>query len=333
MLSHVVILGAGATIAAIPNGDKNGIESPAMNDFFQKANMEHLLENFYVKTTSKNLEDIYSELYDNPKYKDDLYILDDAIYDYFSKLTLPDEPTIYDMLLLGLTDKDLVATFNWDPLLIQAYIRCSSITNKLPKTAFLHGNVALGYCPDCLQYGTTDLRCPDCSKPFVKSNLLFPIKNKNYNDNELISGFWHDTQEYIKHASMITVFGYGAPTTDVEAIKLFKSAWGDLQDRSNEEFSFINIEDETTCIDKWKDFVYTHHYRYTNNFFESYIGLFPRRSTIVEFATHHGNISHRTDLGFKPNMSFDELMDILYPLLMEEEENERPTSKHYVKTY
>lgn len=145
MLSHVVILGAGATIAAIPNGDKNGIESPAMNDFFQKANMEHLLENFFVKTTSKNLEDIYSELYDNPKYKDDLYILDDAIYDYFSKLTLPDEPTIYDMLLLGLTDKDLVATFNWDPLLIQAYIRCSSITNKLPKTAFLHGNVALGY--------------------------------------------------------------------------------------------------------------------------------------------------------------------------------------------
>lgn len=266
MLSHVVILGAGATIAAIPNGDKNGIKSPAMNDFFQKANMEHLLENFYVKTTSKNLEDIYSELYDNPKYKDDLYILDDAIYDYFSKLTLPDEPTIYDMLLLGLTDKDLVATFNWDTLLIQAYIRCSPITNKLPKTAFLHGNVALGYCPDCLQYGTTDLRCPDCSKPFVKSNLLFPIKNKNYNDNELISGFWHDTQEYIKHASMITVFGYGAPTTDVEAIKLFKSAWGDLQDRSNEEFSFINIEDETTCIDKWKDFVYTHHYRYTNNF-------------------------------------------------------------------
>lgn len=78
-----------------------------------------------LKSTSKNLEDIYSELYDNPKYKDDLYILDDAIYVNFSKLTLPDEPTIYDMLLLGLTDKDLVATFNWDPLLIQAYIRCS----------------------------------------------------------------------------------------------------------------------------------------------------------------------------------------------------------------
>ncbi len=333
MLSHVVILGAGATIAAIPNGDKNGIKSPAMNDFFQRTNMEHLLKRFQIKTTSTNLEDIYSELYDNSTYKDELYILDDAIYEYFSKLALPDKPTIYDMLLLGLTGKDLVATFNWDPLLIQAYIRCSSITSNLPKMSFLHGNVALGYCPDCLQYGTTDLRCPDCSKPFVKSKLLFPIKNKNYNNNELISGFWHDTQEYIKHASMITVFGYGAPTSDVEAIKLFKSAWGDLQDRSNEEFSFINTEDETTCVDKWKDFVYTHHYRYTNNFFDSYIGLFPRRSTIVEFATHHGNIPHRTDLGFKSGMSFEELMDMLHPLLTEEDENERPTSKYYVKTY
>ena len=53
MLSHVVILGAGATTAAIPNGDKNGIKSPAMNDFFQNANMEHLLENFYVKPHQK----------------------------------------------------------------------------------------------------------------------------------------------------------------------------------------------------------------------------------------------------------------------------------------
>ena len=72
MLSHVVILGAGATIAAIPNGDKNGIKSPAMNNFFERTNMGHFLERFHIETTSKNLEDIYSELYDNPKYKNDL---------------------------------------------------------------------------------------------------------------------------------------------------------------------------------------------------------------------------------------------------------------------
>ena len=331
MLSHVVILGAGATIAAIPNGDKNGIKSPAMKDFFIKTHMEHLLDGFEIKTPSTNLEDIYSELYENPKYKDKLGVLDDAIYDYFSKLKLPDEPTIYDLLILGLTKDDLIATFNWDPLLIQAYERCYSITDNLPKMAFLHGNVALGYCPDCLDYGDVDNHCPTCGKKFERSKLLFPIKNKDYNNHELIKGFWKGTQDYIRTASMITVFGYGAPSSDVEAIKLFKSAWGALEDRNNEEFSFINIEDEETCIEKWKDFVYTHHYRYSQSFYDSYIAMFPRRSCQVEFATHHGNISHRTDLGFKQELSFEDLMDMTYPLLCEEAEEEKLTSHYYVR--
>jgi hypothetical protein len=32
---HVVILGAGATMAAIPNGDKNGRKSSIMNGFIK----------------------------------------------------------------------------------------------------------------------------------------------------------------------------------------------------------------------------------------------------------------------------------------------------------
>ena len=131
---------------------------------------------------------------------------------------------------------------------------------------------------------------------------------------------------------MITVFGYGAPSSDVEAIKLFKSAWGALEDRSNEEFSFINIEDEETCIEKWKDFVYTHHYRYSQSFYDSYIAMFPRRSCQVEFATHHGNISHRTDLGFRKGLSFEDLMDMTYPLLCEEAEEKKLTSHYYVRS-
>lgn len=82
-MSHVVILGAGATIATIPNGDKNGIKAPAMANFFETTNMGHLLEKFEIKTTSNNLEDIYSELYKNPIYHDKLQALDDAIYNYF----------------------------------------------------------------------------------------------------------------------------------------------------------------------------------------------------------------------------------------------------------
>lgn len=36
MQSHTVILGAGATIAAIPNGDKNGKSSSVMNGLLRK---------------------------------------------------------------------------------------------------------------------------------------------------------------------------------------------------------------------------------------------------------------------------------------------------------
>ena len=40
MRSHTVILGAGATIAAIPDGDKNGKSSSVMNGLLKKLNLE-----------------------------------------------------------------------------------------------------------------------------------------------------------------------------------------------------------------------------------------------------------------------------------------------------
>lgn len=65
--------------------------------------------------------------------------LENRIYDYFNKFEIPDEPTIYDFLILSLTNKDLIATFNWDPLLTQAYQRCSNITRNLPELVFYMG--------------------------------------------------------------------------------------------------------------------------------------------------------------------------------------------------
>lgn len=39
------------------------------------------------------------------------------------EIQIPERPTIYDQLLLNLRPKDLIATFNWDPLISQAYKR------------------------------------------------------------------------------------------------------------------------------------------------------------------------------------------------------------------
>lgn len=41
---HVVILGAGASYAAFPNGDKNGKKLPLMNNFVETLGIEELIE-------------------------------------------------------------------------------------------------------------------------------------------------------------------------------------------------------------------------------------------------------------------------------------------------
>lgn len=61
---HVVLLGAGATMAAIPNGDKNGRKSSVMNNFIEELGMSSIIKNINLNTKSNNLEDIYSELYE-----------------------------------------------------------------------------------------------------------------------------------------------------------------------------------------------------------------------------------------------------------------------------
>ena len=55
---HLVILGAGATIATIPAGDKYGRKSSVIDNFISELQLNDLFKN------SKNLENIYSELYE-----------------------------------------------------------------------------------------------------------------------------------------------------------------------------------------------------------------------------------------------------------------------------
>lgn len=173
----------------MPNGDLYSKQAPVMNNFFQTAGLTKILEKLHIKPDSNNLEEIYSDYYDKNNNSEDIKELNKAIYNYFASFKIPDDPTIYDFLILGLKPSDLIATFNWDPLLVQVYLRCSEFTDRLPQLAFLHGNVAVGYCEDCLNYGLINGKCSKCGKTFTPMQLLFPIKNKNYADNKIISAF------------------------------------------------------------------------------------------------------------------------------------------------
>ncbi len=180
---HVVLLGAGASCAAIPNGDKNGKYISAMNGFIDKLGLSSIIKRVKLLTDSNNLEDIFTELDERSAKEKACLIakndLEKSIYAHMSKYVIPDTPTVYDFLLLSLTSKDLVATFNWDPLLVQSYLRVRRFTTNLPELAYLHGNVAVGYCKEDNVIGNLDAVCK-CGNKLKPIKLLYPIKKKDY---------------------------------------------------------------------------------------------------------------------------------------------------------
>ena len=113
MRAHTVILGAGATMAAISNGDRYGKKSSVMNEMISKLGLDDLLADVELETKSENIEDIYSELYMKSEYVEVVRELEKRLYDYFDSFEIPDAPTVYDFLILSLTEKDVIATFNW----------------------------------------------------------------------------------------------------------------------------------------------------------------------------------------------------------------------------
>lgn len=262
---HVVILGAGASVATLPNGDKYGRKISVMDGFIDNLGLRGILAGINFK--SENLEDVYSELSEHPEYAEQRIQLENAIREYFAHLRLPDKPTIYDLLLLSLKEKDVVASFNWDPLLMQAFLRCQDITAKLPKILFLHGNVASRLCMrDKKIYPAHYEVCPNCKDKLVPSKLLYPIKHKNYSNDPFIRDQWRILLERLKAAYIVTIFGYSAPQTDVEAIQLLKDTWGDKQKHLLEQIEIIDIKSHDSLVTTWQDFIYVGHVQTVTSF-------------------------------------------------------------------
>jgi hypothetical protein len=330
---HIVILGAGATLAVIPNGDKNGLKTSVMDGFLEKLGMKEIISSVGLKTESDNLEDIYSELAEKDEYKEIREKLDESIRNYFNSFCIPDEVTIYDLLILSLRKKDLIATFNWDPLLIQAYGRARKITDNVPSLAILHGNVSAGYCSNHERCGLVTNFCPECGEKFVPSRLLYPIKSKNYNSDPFTKGHWDGLKDKLKQAYLVTIFGYSAPKTDVEAISMLKTAWGDVEKRNLENFEFIDIKSEEEIIDTWKsDFIHSHHYTVCSNFFDSSLAKYPRRTTEQLFDSTMNCLFTKELNGFLPTTNWDDLKNFIKNSVQEEINNKDTymTVKHEV---
>ncbi len=276
-IPHFFLVGAGASRAAFPKGDRNGNKLPVMADFVETLRIDGVLSRAGVKFKGRNFEDVYTEMSSNQGLSEYLPELQDAIFAYFAYLELPDEPTIYDYLLSVLRPKDVIATFNWDPFLLLA-ARRSQMGANLPRLLFLHGNVMEGFCEVDQVTGVWGTICSRCGQPFKDVPLLYPIGKKDYATNLAIKNAWDHAQHALKHAFMVTIFGYGAPKADVEAVQLLSGAYGLSKLKEYAQIEIIDIRPDEEIHSSWSDFIVSHHFEIHRDFFDSWVMKHPRRS-------------------------------------------------------
>ena len=292
---HIVIIGAGASIASLPDGDYYGHKPSCMNDIIEDLGLKDILEKVNLKTKSHNIEDIYSELYERDDCATVREQVEQAIFDYYSKIRIPDKLTIYDLLVLSLRKKDVIVSFNWDSLLLQAYLRWEKEIKDLPQLLFLHGNVGLGVCDACHapfpigEFLPNDDKfysnnCPNCHAQLRPLKLLYPVKHKDYNKDPFINAQWDYLQNIICNGAITTVFGYKAPASDVEAMEIIKKAFVKLGEESR-QFDILEIIERPgfsleELTESWWEIVdFTKHTpKLYHSFFESTLARFPRRT-------------------------------------------------------
>lgn len=290
---HVVILGAGASKAAFQRGDVNGRLVPLMNEL-----PEILGDPWRELVEDANLEGIdfesqFTRLRECPRHQSRLNEIESMLLEHFSSLTLPDVPTIYDYLVLGLREKDIIATFNWDPFLMLAHARNRTIS-KLPEIRFLHGCVQYASCPDHDVLGQPGERCPMCRKQLTKSSIMFPYGDKDYARDGIIARDWASVTERLKEAFHLTIFGYSGPATDYKAKKLLLDGWKQTPMRRFSHVEIIDIGGADDLRRNWREFIPFHHDMVNESFWDSTIAIWPRRTAEYKTAASLcGTVSER----------------------------------------
>ncbi len=274
---HIVVLGAGASVAVCLQGDRNGRKLPVMDNLIEVLGLQGILAKADISSRSKNFEELYDDLASNKKYRPIAKDTEERIYHYFSEIEIPDEPTIYDYLILSLRKKDLIVSFNWDPLLLQAYRRNIPI-QRLPEVVFLHGNVAQGVCYEDKRVGHAGTPCEQCMKPLRPVRLLYPIKHKDYSSGLLVKDQWNRLRNYLRIGYWFTIFGYNAPLSDFDAKELMLEVWKRNSTRELAQIEIIDIKSARELEKSWNEFVVRQHYGIHSDFFHSYLCRYPRRS-------------------------------------------------------
>jgi hypothetical protein len=297
-------------------GDRNGRKLPLMNDLVECVGIEDVIRKS-GHDPKNNFEAIYSQIYRDGKTAV-LCEIDAIIRKYFATLSLPDEPTIYDYLVLSLRPKDIIVTFNWDPPLPQTYKRWRHLGEVLPEMLFLHGNIDIGVDYDKHVFGFLSDE-PYAGRKLVPTKLLYPVEQKDYNADGFIAELWKMTTDYLAEAYYITIFGYSAPITDVEARALLLKAWKENPTRELAQLSIVDIREPSEVEKSWAEFIEGVHGGPSQDFSYNYLLRHPRR-TCEAFASATLQQDPWREDPFPPlgAISLTELEAWIKPLIQEE---------------
>lgn len=313
---HIVILGAGASIQAFPKGDANGKTLPNMDNLIEMVGLKAVLDRAIVEYQDKNFEIVYSELYEDEPDSPVLKEIEKIVYAYFESFRLPKFPTLYDHLLMALRPKDIVATFNWDPFLFDAWNRNKDKV-PVPEIVHLHGNVRVAHCLEHPTYGEHGMVCPECNRELIPTRLLYPVTMKNYSNDTFIRTEWEVLKNGLRQAMTLTIFGYSAPQTDKEAVDLMNRAW-DKENRLIERIEVIDIKEEEVLREQWNPFTIRTYIDPIRDFYESRIPEYPRRTCeMLLSATRYGQFVENNSL--PKDVDFSELLSWLEPLVEAEQ--------------
>jgi hypothetical protein len=331
---HVVILGAGASRAAFPNGDANGKRLPLLAELPDCLNLQLAIKSAGF-SANEDFESVYDKVATSgccPTLKDEI---ESRVRSYFEALAIPDTPTLYDYLLLSLRKDDLIATFNWDPFLAEAFMRNRGVSD-LPQIAFLHGNVEVAACIKDRVKGFRGDSCQKCGQLLNPAPLLYPVRNKDYNSDPFISNEWSVLELFLQAAYMVTIFGYSAPSTDAAAVELMKRTWTGNPTFELGQVTVVDVKPEEQLKATWEPFFCRSHYGIHRKLSTTWILRHPRRSCeALIMATLQNAPWH--DNPFPEFQSLPELQAWILPLVAEEKRGRFsgkpcPKAEHSIKT-
>ena len=116
----------------------------------------------------------------------------------------------------------------------------------------------------------------------------------------------------------LTVFGYSAPQTDVEARELMLKDWKENGMLELAEVEIIDVKTPAELEENWDDFFVRHHYGIAPDIFGSYLFTHPRRSCDA-FASATLMLDPWHDNRFPRFKTLKELHNWVRPLIQEEE--------------